>query len=345
MTGPVNKVGIPPPADGSAGPCPFCVKPLGTRKDILNDVIQGSSLDCFVMAALYSVAWRYYPNFPANLHTDANGNYTIPIYSIQPPPKKSSQNNILVRPTMPMNSSSVMIFAQQTPDNCELWPALYEKAYAIWALDPSTDLGQPPNTVPGANPVFNTPPRDPDVGQLTQGDPLTALTAFTPYLYTFRSDNNNKNRPSAFNTNKFPVKVLGANYATSYDILNAFDIANTATMNPTVAWTYGSEPAGYPGYYGNTALIANHAYSILGTVTIKNNYYIILRNPFGAKIDPINDTGLAQVKASLAAGSWSPDGGTTQITLGDYGIFGFEKTAFDTCFAGFGWTEFTTLTS
>jgi hypothetical protein len=331
--GPIAEVTAPTPASGSKT-CPIVTRNTYSRQDIVDDVIQGSSVDCYLMAALYSIAWKYYSTFPPNLKPDANGNYTIQFYSYQLPPVGTS---ILVKPTMPLNATPVMIFAQETPDNFELWVALYEKAYAIWTLAPATDL-----TVPGAS--TNPPPRDPNVGLLPQGDPLCAMTNITKLLFTFNSTNNTAKHPSAFNT--ATLSTPGTWGTTSYDILNNINNTGTgATLYATVAWTYDSPPAAYPEYYGNAVLAASHAYSVLGIITINSINYIILRNPWGNVIS-LTDPSVTPLIGSLAQGTWNPDTSGLTIQLGNspYGIFGLEKTAFDQCFAGFGWVQFTSLT-
>lgn len=52
------------------------------------------------------------------------------------------------------------------------------------------------------------------------------------------------------------------------------------TINPMVAGTYGSSPSGCN--YSKAGIVQSHAYSILGYEKYRNDYYVILRNPWGS---------------------------------------------------------------
>jgi hypothetical protein len=306
-----------------------------TRRDLLNDPMQGICLDCYFMAALFSVAWKYFATFPPALNPDSStGKYSISFYDTTASLAKRTQ---AILPTFPQNTSSQMIFAQQTPE-FELWTALYEKAYAkfrgLAAYNPAN--------VPGAT------TDDPNIGLISAGDPVTAMTEICKLLATARSDNNAAKRPSIFNTASRPF-VFFANTPDyyvcnrSYDVLNAFDASsylavNYITMFPTVAWTSDTVQAS-----SNHAIVPSHAYSILGLLDKTNaaggtDNYIVLRNPWANKIDPGNDT-------RFATGNWTPESGLT-LTFGLIadGIFAIKADAFDTLFSGFGWVQFSSLT-
>jgi hypothetical protein len=134
------------------------------------------------------------------------------------------------------------------------------------------------------------------------------------------------------------------NVLTNYNITTYIvgSITNGVTNNPTVAWTYdpGSLPANGSQYYGNPAIVASHAYSIIGTYAniATGMNYIVLRNPWGNQINP-DDPSLGALQASLAQGTWTPMANAPNVNFGNQadGIFALESSVFDLVFAGFGW--------
>lgn len=70
--------------------------------------------------------------------------------------------------------------------------------------------------------------------------------------------------------------------STSDNVLIQFIKSNCdsyCTVNPMVAATYSASPAGCD--YAKAGIVYSHAYSVLGYEKYKNEYYIILRNPWG----------------------------------------------------------------
>jgi hypothetical protein len=312
------------------------------RDQYVNDVIQGASLDCYFMAALYSVIMTYYWAHPVSLSADINGYYTIPFYTY---PGNRAKVSKKVKPRFPLTAAPAqqIVYAQLTPDHSETWVALYEKAYAKF-------LGYDNDTLPG----FNKLPGyvsgdDPDIGLLPQNyamDPLTQLTKLLPSENPVPQTGGILLPPTIYN----PTNLggwQGQNYASSYQVLNKQNFENGLTHYATVAWTYADAtqivPPGVPALYDTDVLVPSHAYSLLGLYSNANKDYIVLRNPWGNMINPANLTA-GLLKDSLASGTWSPTG-SPQVTFGNAadGIFGLEKGIFDTCFEGFGWVQFTAV--
>jgi hypothetical protein len=80
--------------------------------------------------------------------------------------------------------------------------------------------------------------------------------------------------------------------------------------------------------YGGAHLVANHAYSILGTWETNKRQYLILRNPWGWYEGTLN----------TLAGGWSTQEswGTATLTLPGSGVFALEIHTFRDYFMGFG---------
>ncbi|GEM_PF-3743440 len=122
----------------------------------------------------------------------------------------------------------------------------------------------------------------------------------------------------------------------------------TYTKYPAVAYTYVSQsyvPAdanlpgkGYnpnPVAYNCTGMPANHAFSLIGLFLKNDNKYVVLRNPWGIAGD--NASFNAGLQASLAPGLVFPEPYHT-LNLGAEGIFGLSSVNFMRYFEAFGWT-------
>lgn len=309
--------------------CPMLSRPSKNRSELSNDPMQGICRDCYFLAALYSTALKYYNVFPPTL-TPVGGIYSISFYRHADLSKKTQT----VKSTYPLTNTGHMVFTQQTPE-FELWSALYEKAYAKFC-------GLPQSTLP------NNQAGDPEIGSFNQGDPMTSLTHLTKLKYD-ESANNSAGHPSLY---RLPLTHPADYGATSYNTLLTYDSVTCTnpshhiSLYPTVAWIAGVR-GNNANYYGNPAIVQQHAYSVLGlykgyddTNTLKN--YIVLRNPWANKIDR-TAANLSAVKPYLAKGTWTSPEAAFSVTFGNKadGIFGLESSAFDNWFAGFGWVQFT----
>lgn len=322
-------------------PSPARVKTSNDRKEFIGDVIQGACLDCWFMAALYS--WAWWKKVPPLL-TAINGVYTISFNSYDYNTTIWKTTGINVKPALPLNTRSQLVFAQQTPEN-EIWPALYEKAYAEYKNLNSF-------TIPGATQGTSPGPYDPDTGLFQKGDPLIALINISGYLPT-EGANNSANRPTVYKTKNLVNNPYQG--TTAFDVLKLCNNSTYYTMWPTVAWTYapGSDAFPQTGWPVNSVLAPSHSYSVLGryediaSTDPKKKYYIVLRNPWGLPIS--KDTAPVAFKDSLASKIWNPDQvlASLNMNLGNnsYGIFGLENSAFEKYFEGFGWSQFRSVTA
>jgi hypothetical protein len=93
---------------------------------------------------------------------------------------------------------------------------------------------------------------------------------------------------------------------------------NGRATQPMTAWTYGTGSATVS--YDGSGIVANHAYSILGTETSGGHEYIVLRNPWGYHEGSLN----------VLPGSWQG------LTLPGDGVFALRMDTFAQYYAEFG---------
>jgi hypothetical protein len=332
----IPSAGYPPPGapPGSTPPASLPFKKIVNNniKDVVDDSMQGPCLDCYFIAALYSRAWCNYPAFPPIPSTCPNG-YNITFYK-----ETCGSETNCATPRFPVDDHKQPVFAQMTPE-WEIYPPIYEKAYAIFRDLPQSQL-------PGAQ------SGDPEISVFPPGDALLSLFHITKMKWDF-TRNNTINQPSAFLTKELSQFGFPSSYYALNKNLSAAIGASRKTIYPTVAWTYDpsveSLPAcssalfGPSGPYGNDLIVANHSYSILGSITINTKNYIVLRNPWGANY--IGDPS-GSITQYLAVGQFTPAAGIS-FDLGRKpdgittdGIFALRSDVFDCIFRGFGWVQF-----
>jgi hypothetical protein len=293
-----------------------------------NDPVQGALSDCYFMAALSSLAFAsstksIFPKiagspfnitFYDNFSSDANG-------------VSKATNSSTVKVTndhFPLQSNGNLVFARSNTKE-EIWPAIYEKAYAEWKSGGTTT--------------------EPDYSKMCQGNPITALANLTNLKFSTAS--------------VFETKTFATTPAAIYDtIAMACNIApiihpnDRATRLPVVAFTYDSSLLGY----SNATIVRNHSYSVLGVQKSGTDRYIVLRNPWGqvppsvvvdpalldknrcvldAHGDPVICYGDPNLGTDVL--STKPWMSISDLSSPDDGIFGLHVTSFQKYFQGFGW--------
>jgi hypothetical protein len=108
------------------------------------------------------------------------------------------------------------------------------------------------------------------------------------------------------------------NMSDAFNLINARCSGGCATQ-PMTAWTYGSS-FGDVYYDSRSGIVANHAYSILGTEISGGQNYIVLRNPWGFYEGTLNTLG----------GAWQG------MSLPSNGVFALRVDTFVKYYAGFG---------
>lgn len=167
----------------------------------LNDPVQGASPDCYFISALSSVAWaQTYQIAQRTRSTDAAGHFVDEMAFYV----SGAWKNFEDTEELPLLSPGNTFIYARSSEAGEIWPAVYEKAYAQYR--------------------GNTKDDHPDYGPLAYGDPVAAcvhLMGWTGYYYSN------------------PSMTADAIWQT----VRANSIS-CKTFNPMVAWTYGTAPSG-----------------------------------------------------------------------------------------------------
>jgi hypothetical protein len=267
-------------------------------------------MDCPFIAAMASIAWVD-RNFIINNITagPSPGNYsfnfwdypTVPWNPIVALPVAGSpcqinpasltpvKTTVVVSQTIPLDGSNSPVDTSVTPNmsygagssnNNEIWPALYEKAYAKFILYKNGTLTAGNLTDPTMDPSFS------QLQSLTQRDwggnagyALQYLTGLNCWMYNLTS------------TSFSPAGgVSGSATGSLYTYIKAGFCQSLSpngvgkTKFPLVAWTYfnGSQPAGIQ--YDASSILAGHCYAVLGVFDAPDgSHYIILRTTFGGR--------------------------------------------------------------
>ncbi|KAK4102334.1 cysteine proteinase [Parathielavia hyrcaniae] len=202
----------------------------------------------------------------------------------------------------------------------ELWPALYEKAFAAWltssshsgedrdsdeSFDPESSSAAVARTTT-ASELLSHHQQHPDITQTSHGDPVKAMCQLT-----------NKDPQYFFTSHRRGADLLGLVRTHSF---------NQRTIYPIVAWTRPSDAK-----FRGCTLVGNMAYSVLGwAAPQERKQYLILRHPWGVT-EPEGMTSYPGVVSRVDAEFWPP------IELVDRrGVFAIETEPFKEYFAGMG---------
>jgi hypothetical protein len=167
----------------------------------LTDPIQGAVANCYFIAALSSVAWAR--TYVIAQRTRATGTGPQDFVDMIEFYKGAKSEKVEVTELLPLNSPGNTFIYARSSEPGEIWPAVYEKAFAKW--------------------VTKDPGDKPDILKTAYGDPVGAaasLTGLTPYYYS---------NPS------LSEDQIWQNVREN--------CISRKTFNPMVAWTYGSSPS------------------------------------------------------------------------------------------------------
>jgi calpain family cysteine protease len=114
-----------------------------------------------------------------------------------------------------------------------------------------------------------------------------------------------------------PPWYHAANASDAWATINANCVSGRATT-PMTAWTYGTGSATIS--YDGSGIVANHAYSLLGTMTSGGNDYVVLRNPWSWHEGVLNTL----------------PGSFQGLTLPGGGVFALRMDTFSQYYASFG---------
>jgi len=206
----------------------------------LFDPVQGAVGDCYLIAALSAVAWsRPYVIGHRTRPTNTSGGFTNMIEFFA----NGKAKQIEVTDKLLMWGTSNNPKYARSSDLGEIWPGLYEKAYAKWKTGHTGDT--------------------PNISSIAGGDPVRAcaeLTGLNRYYFA-----------TTMSADDIWTKVR-ANSMTG----------STFNPMVAWTWPSGSAAPGGVNY-NTANLVANHAYSIHGWDYRNKKKYVVLRNPWGTK--------------------------------------------------------------
>jgi hypothetical protein len=287
-----------------------------------DDPVQGALSDCYFIAALTSISFA---SATKNLISDRGSgpSYNYTFYNTNGP--IITNGNVKITHPLPDTPVTVnnsvfplakgnLVFARsKTPG--EIWPAVYEKAFAAWKNGGSTDT--------------------PDYSKLCLGNPVTALANITGWDYSSES--------------VFDTLTFLNNPAMIYDkIAKVCDNPSIPakpydrrTKFPVIAYTYDSIKTPGGKVYSDPTIVRNHSYSVLGVRGVGTERYIVMRNPWGQTpppvyYDPLRPYGDPQLSGVgvLSTGSWM---NITTLEDASDGIFALNVKQFQDYFQAFGW--------
>ncbi len=218
--------------------------------------------------------------------TSPYGDEESPLHQVFFYNEKGVREFVEVDELCPCNPSTQRLIYASSYDEGEIWPAVMEKAYAKWKTGNTT--------------------QKPDYSKLAWGDPVEAcrqLIGGTP-TYMFNNE-------------------MTARQISNVVRYNSLD---RKTINPMVAWTYSSQPAGCD--YASAHIVASHAYSILGWDNDGSQYYVVLRNPWGTYPGVLDRLGGNY--AGVINRLWNA------FPYGQNGVFAMKVETFKKYFYGFG---------
>lgn len=220
------------------------------------DPIQGAVANCYYIAALSAVAWAM-PYRISHL-TRATGQnqaqFTNMIRFYKADSGGQVDKEIEVTDTVPLSSPSNMFIYCRSFEAGEIWPAVYEKAFAKFVTGSTGD--------------------HPDITATAWGDCVLATARLT-------------------GGQRFYYDTASRSDDDLWTIVRANSLSRR-TFNPMTAWTYSTGDASEKKVvYGDANIVASHCYTVLGWEYRDNRKYIILRNPWGnteASVQTLNST-------------------------------------------------------
>lgn len=256
----------------------------------VTDPIQGALGDCYLIAALSSIAWARPYVIAERMFRDVD---MIEFF------QAGKSIKIQITQLLPLSTPGYLYIYCRSSNTGEIWPALYEKAYAKWRTN---DPGDKPNYAPIAG-----------------GDPVAALsqlTGYTPYY----------------------VGNSGISGHDCWQKVRANSIS-AKTFNPMVAWTYCKPPSGVNYDNAHLAAchaysILGWEYFDNQEYIILRNPWGSYEATMNVLPGQFNWVSWDQPYYGGAGGHWRP----IHMATTD-GIFGLRSDTFQQYFAGFGWVK------
>lgn len=281
------------------------------------DPVQGAVGDCWLIAALASVAMsRPYAIVQRNRTTGpAQDTFVNAIDVIDAGASKRFE----VSERVPVNNGSGQPRFARSAEGGEVWPGVYEKAFAKLRSGNLTD--------------------EPDILVLHGGDCVDASARLVPGTTAHYTSTNGTTADALWTQLRDNCVATPQAAGPLVPIFNR--VRSGRTVNPMTAWTYAKaeDAPDTIAYDGTTGIVGWHAYSVLGWITRSSGLvftgqpqvlerYIVLRNPWGThegRVDTFN--------GSFASheGSW-----VRNTPLGTGGLFAMRIETFKKYYAGLG---------
>jgi hypothetical protein len=207
------------------------------------DPKQGAVANCYYIAALAAVAWAmpYRIKHMTRAIGQAQHQFTNLIRFYKPDSGGVVDKEIEVTELLPVNAAGNPIYARSTEAG-EIWPGVYEKAFAKYLTGHTGDF--------------------PDITATALGDGVLAMARLTGGTQQSRLTVNNSSDAL-------------------FDFVRGNSLSRR-TVNPMVASTYSTGGAAEQNItYAGSKLAASHVYTVLGWDYREGVKYIILRNPWG----------------------------------------------------------------
>lgn len=120
------------PSDARKHTVTYATRPGSVTVNGFNadDPMQGNVGDCYLVSSLASVAQAHPELLEKNLKTNRDGTYTVTFYERADMNGPSKPVSITVDGDFPQTSGMLEYIAARSTK--ELWPLIYEKAYAVW---------------------------------------------------------------------------------------------------------------------------------------------------------------------------------------------------------------------
>lgn len=207
------------------------------------DPVQGAVANCYYIAALSAVAWATPRRIAqATRATGTNQQQFVDVIRFYRPDSGGVvDREVEITEAIPLGAGGNPIYCRSSEAG-EIWPAVYEKAYAKFKTGTSGDR--------------------PSILDTAWGDCVLA----TAHL--------NGGKRAYFTT-------AGRTGAQMWDIVRASSMGGR-TFRPMTAWTYSSGTASEKKIvYSDANIVASHCYTILGWDYRNGVRYLIVRNPWG----------------------------------------------------------------
>lgn len=170
------------------------------------DPVQGAVANCYYIAALSAVSWAtpYRISHLTRATGQGQNQFTNLIKFYKPDSNGQIDKEIEVTDTVPVNNASGNFIYCRSSEAGEIWPALYEKAFAKLKTGTTTD--------------------HPDITATGWGDPVYATAQL------------NGEKRYYYSNNDFTADDI-------WDIVRSNSLSRR-TFNPMTCWTYGTAPEG-----------------------------------------------------------------------------------------------------